>query len=322
MGENSKIEWCDHTFNPWHGCTKVSPACDHCYAESFAKRIGYSEAGKHFPIWGQDAGRRFFGDKHWAEPLKWNREAQAAGVSRRVFCGSMCDVMEDYNGTEHLVREGIEESRQWLYRLIETTPYLDWLLLTKRPQNYSRFFPQAWILRGFPSNVWLGTTMESPDYFWRVNSLREMYGVSVRFLSIEPLLQNLGALNLEGINWVIVGGESGSGARPTHPDWVRSIRDRCVGASVPFFFKQWGDYRPQFPQYPDEYGSEDDNSICTGREFPSEGVLYRSGYFYDGVEHQPHTGSGAWWIERVGKKAAGRLLDGREWNERPEAITA
>ncbi len=124
------------------------------------------------------------------------------------------------------------------------------------------------------------------------------------------------------LDWVIVGGESGPGARPMHPDWARGLRNQCAAAGVSFFFKQWGAYQPQFPQYPSEYGSDEDVGTCAGKDFPFEGVLYRDGYFYDGVEHQPHINSGAYWIERVGKKSAGRQLDGREHNDMPALVGA
>ena len=238
MGENTTIEWCHHTFSPWHGCAKVSPGCDHCYAETFSRRVGFSETGSKFPIWGKDAERRFFGEKHWNEPLKWNRSAEKAGQRRRVFCGSMCDVMEEYSGAGHLVRETIEESRHWLYRLIDQTPWLDWLLLTKRPQSYSKYLPQPWVLGGFPENLWLGTTVESREYLWRAEKIKEMYGATVRFLSVEPLLEGLGTVDLAGIDWIIGGAESGAGARPMQQDWMRSLKDQCVDAGVAFFYKQ------------------------------------------------------------------------------------
>ncbi|HKS96745.1 MAG TPA: DUF5131 family protein [Terriglobia bacterium] len=221
MGEKSKIEWTDATFNPWHGCTKVSPACDHCYAETFARRVGFSETGSKLPIWGKDAGRRFFGDAHWNEPLKWNKQAEREGVRKRVFCGSMCDVMED--------SEDLQHSRVRLYNLIDDTPHLDWLLLTKRPQNFRRFLPKTWLDRPRP-NVWGMTTVENADYLWRTEELLRT-PFAVRGLSIEPLLGPL-TLDLAGIHWCIVGGESGPGARPMHPQWVRGLRDQCCAAGA------------------------------------------------------------------------------------------
>ncbi len=264
----TKIEWADYTFNPWHGCTEVSPACDHCYARVFSQRIGYSDTGSKFPIWGKDAARRFFGDKHWAEPLKWNTALSKANAVRarwnepparkRVFCGSMCDVMEDYNGAEHLVRETMAESREWLWRLIEKTPNLDWLLLTKRPQNFRRFLPPEWLERP-RANVTGMTTVESGDYIWRINELLKT-PFATRGLSMEPLL---GPVDIEDylyntcrlfdpaiavcdgpdcpgrrIDWVIVGSESGHGARETNIEWVRSLKGQCVQARVAFFYKQ------------------------------------------------------------------------------------
>lgn len=291
MGANTKIEWATHSYNPWHGCTKVSPACDHCYAETLAKRVGFSETGSKFPIWGKDTDRRFFGDAHWGEPLKWEREAEKSGERPRVFCGSMCDVMEDYNGTGHLVKESIAESRAWLYRLIERTPHLDWLLLTKRPQNFRRFLPQAW-LDSPRANVWLLTTVESEQYLWRVRELLKTPAV-VHGLSCEPLLGPLDlGLFLPAISWVIVGGESGPGARAMHPDWVRSLRDQCAAAGVAFLFKQWGTWWPI---------SRTDGI----HELPFG-------------EYDPYTPHG---FIRQGKKHSGRLLDGVEHNGLPEVVS-
>jgi protein gp37 len=236
MGSNSSIEWTHHTFNTHWGCTKVSPACDNCYAEAFSKRVGFSDTGSKFPIWGKDAERRFFGDKHWAEPLKWNRAAEKAGERKRVFCGSMCDVMED--------REDLFAPRRRLYNLIEATPHLDWLLLTKRPQNFRRFLPNEWLADPRP-NVWGMTTVEGSSYRWRASALAETPFV-VRGLSCEPLLEdiNLRQLLYTGlIHVVIAGAESGHGARRMDLNWVRSLRNQCGAAGAAFFFKQDADDR-------------------------------------------------------------------------------
>ena len=224
MSKNSSIEWTDHTFNPWWGCTRVSPGCEHCYAESFAKRVGQK-------VWGVQAPRRFFGDKHWNEPLSWNQAAEDSGVRARVFCASMADVFED--------RPELAEHRTRLFQLIAETSSLDWLLLTKRPENVMRLVPESWRER-FPRNVWMGTTVEDrPRGDRRVPVLRAL-PAAVHFLSVEPLLEDLGAVDLAGIEWMIVGGESGPGARHMDPAWVRSLRDQCVGQGVAFLFKQWG----------------------------------------------------------------------------------
>jgi len=277
MGK-TKIEWADFTFNPWWGCTKVSPACDFCYAESFSKRVGFSDTGSKFPIWGKDAERRFFSDLHWTQPFTWQRQAVYEGVRKRVFCASMADVMED--------RDDLEESRERLYELIEATPMLDWLLLTKRPQNYRRFLPAEWLKTPRP-NVWLGTTVESADYLWRADTISTLPAV-VTFLSVEPLLGDLSELadHLLGISWVIVGGESGQHARPTQAEWVCRIRDICADRGTSFFFKQWGEYLP---------ATQDGASLSSGVVLNcSNGPV------------------------RVGKKKAGRSLDGVEHNQFPD----
>lgn len=262
MGETTKIQWTHHTFNPWWGCQRVSPGCQHCYAETFDKRVG----GKH---WGPTAARRTFGQKHWNEPLKWAREAAKAGERHRVFCASMADVFED--------RPELEPERQKLWNLIRfTAPVcmcfadygedgdehacacpagdltgggLDWLLLTKRPENVLRMAP-ADIL----PLVWVGTTVE--DQARADQRIPELLRIParVRFLSMEPLL---GPVDLQldsgretggpqgwvadpQPDWVIVGGESGPGARPFDLAWARSIRDQCASAGVACFVKQLG----------------------------------------------------------------------------------
>lgn len=220
MGETTGIEWTHHTFNPWWGCTKVSPACDRCYAESTSNRYG-------FKIWGQDAERRFFGDKHWAEPLKWNAAAEKAGVRKRVFCASMADVMEDY--------PGLLPWRNKLSQTIFCTQSLDWLLLTKRPGNFVKLLPM------FMKTMWGMTTVESQDYIGRVDELIAA-PFRIRGLSVEPMLGPV-KLGLDRtraglIHWVIVGTESGYGARPMNLDWARQLRDECQDAGIAFFVKQ------------------------------------------------------------------------------------
>lgn len=222
MAAESKIEWTDHTFNPWWGCTKVSQACRGCYAEAWAKRTG-------FAVWGDDAPRRFFGDKHWAEPLKWNREAEGAGERRRVFCASMADVFE--------WREEVFRHRIRLWELIEATPALDWLLLTKRPENVRSMVPQSWLCGFWPDRAWLGCTFDDkgPD---RLDALCNLPAVT-RFVSVEPLIAPVSLLPwLAMLDWVIVGGESGGKARPMRDEWVRQLRDECAEHSVKFFYKQ------------------------------------------------------------------------------------
>lgn len=233
MGEHTRIPWCHHTFNPWHGCTKVSEGCKHCYAEAMARRWKLQ--------WGHDY--RFFGEPHWAGPLKWDRDAAEAGERRRVFCGSMCDVFD--------ARVGLKPHRKRLFGLIERTPHLDWLLLTKRPRNILGLdmVPESWLTkRGFPRHVWIGTTCETQrraDERLRVVLTLPAW---VIFVSAEPLLEELLLQPyLDGswhsptgrrLDWIIAGAESGPGRRPMDEAWVRRIRDDAVRANVPFFYKQ------------------------------------------------------------------------------------
>jgi protein gp37 len=322
MAENSAIEWTDHTFNPWVGCTKVSPACVRCYAEAWAKRTGQDNlwAGK----------RRRTSEANWKQPIIWNRKAKAAGVRAKVFCASLADVFDNQ------VPDGW---RVDLWRLIEQTPDLDWLLLTKRPQNAGRMIVEARrALLGadvedrhleWPwPNVWLGTTVDNQAEADRRIPHLLATPARVRFLSCEPLL---GPVNLtriqmplrwgtylhdtltglhydhhgrlrhsdyppESIQWVICGGESGPGARPMHPDWARALRDECKDADVPFFFKQWGEFQPR-----------------------SHGIggfamhwQQDAGRWVDGLgDMNSNT------MIRVGKKAAGATLGGREWRQFP-----
>lgn len=228
MGATTEIAWTDATFNPWWGCFKISPGCKHCYADAFAHRLGLK-------VWGQDADHRRFGDAHWREPEKWNRDALKAGVRRRVFCASMADVFEG--------RTEDDADRARLFALIEATPGLDWLLLTKRPENMIKLAPAGWGGH-WPRNVWAGCTVEDQEALdRRVDVLRKVPAV-VRFVSAEPLLGPLHFDDgLPGIHWVICGAESGHGARPMSVEWARSIRDQCKSAGVAFFFKQFADAR-------------------------------------------------------------------------------
>ncbi len=227
MARNSKIEWTTHTFNPWWGCLKVSAACKHCYAEAWAKRVGQS-------VWGIQAERRFFGDKHWAEPLKWNAEAEAAGERARVFCASMADVFED--------RRDLDEWRARLWILIAATPHLDWLLLTKRPGIVARLVPWS---GDWPANIWLGTTVEDQDAADERMPELAALPAAVRFISAEPLL---GPVDIapwaSSLDWVITGGESGPKARPSSPSWFLALLNQCIAADIAFHFKQWGDWAP------------------------------------------------------------------------------
>lgn len=325
MAENSNIEWTDNTFNPIMGCTKVSPACKNCYAErDFDHRYGKVK-------WGPNGTRVLTSEANWKKPLKWNREA-IAGPRPRVFCASLADVFEDWDGPiinsdgrkmlvsygdggKHIAYEGqsiypggkdwcdmnMDDVRRRLFELIDATPNLDWLLLTKRPENIVRmtppYFPGGYIPEAGSmnqeharQNLWLGTSVENKDYLWRIDSLKAAGGLaSVLFLSCEPLLGPLPTLgeHLGGIDWVIAGGESGPDSRPSHPDWFRGIRDQCEAHSVPFHFKQWGEWLPIDHALPEHDGAPETH-------------VWRDGPAPDDLPML---------TLRVGKKAAGRLLD-------------
>jgi protein gp37 len=258
MAENSGIEWTDHTFNPWIGCTKVSPGCDHCYAETWDAR-GLQQGATR---WGPHASRTRTSPANWRKPLAWNKAAAASGKRARVFCASLSDVFDNHGSI-------LDDWRSDLWRLIQETPHLDWLLLTKRPQNIKKYLPA--FMRPYP-NVWLGTTVENQvEADRRIPHLLAL-PAAVRFISAEPLL---GPINftliddgrMDGIpiafnalagpgwpklDWIIVGGESGPGARPMDPAWARSIRDQCKAAGTAFFMKQMSGVRKPLPPIPDD----------------------------------------------------------------------
>lgn len=367
MAENSKIEWTDHTFNPWRGCTKVHEGCAHCYAETMSKRNPGT-----LGIWGPNGTRVVASEAMWKEPVKWNKKAEKTGKRPRVFCASLADVFEDWKGdvVDHSGffvfkkpgaavedRMKLNDVRKRLFRRIDDTPNLDWLLLTKRPENIRGMWPtvhcehcaenscafhRADLAMGgnaiqFRPNVWLGTSISTQEHADKqIPELLQCRDLSqVLFLSIEPLLGPIDIARLirdewqcptckvngwfrrtnpgirrtcatcgsrpvkvrDGIDWVIVGGESGPNARPMYPDWVRSIRDQCVAAGVAFHFKQWGEWMPVF------HGIDPNKGDPNCR-----------------IKAATKIGDQAFW--NVGKKAAGRLLDGKEWSQFPEVAHA
>lgn len=341
MAATSAIEWTDSTFNPWIGCTKISPACDHCYAEALMDT-------RHRRVkWGGERSRTSAGN--WQQPRRWQKQAAAFraehGRRQRVFCSSLADVFDNQVPTEW---------RDDLWALIRDTPDLDWQLLTKRPQNIGKMLPAFWPqIRG---HVWLGTTVEDQERADRntLHLIQYGAGAAVLFLSVEPMLGpiDLTALNKGGeneinalkahtweelkadwdgssdswqddfadwfeidfntavglayhsIDWIIAGGESGPQARPSHPDWFRSLRDQCAAAGVPFLFKQWGEWSPRGPEsmgYPVVDGVPQFRMSDTG----------------DNGSDLAASGGNQSWLNRAGKKRTGRLLDGIEHNGFP-----
>lgn len=353
MSENTKIEWCDHTFNPWEGCQKVGLGCDHCYAETRNARFGGGTA----PNFGPGAPRRRTSAANWALPKRWNAQADAFmaqhGRRQRVFCASLADVFDN------------AVDPQWradLFELIAATPNLDWLLLTKRIGNVPAMIS---IIPGhLPSNVWLGATIvNQPEADRDITKLLAVPAAK-RFLSMEPLLGPVdltrdigGTLWIggqrgcggthrhggdpaghdhggssawvtgdpraehhhhdnrcrRGIDWVIVGGESGPGARPMHPDWARSLRDQCEAAGVPFLFKQWGSWTL--------HEVHNGGEVSPPMPMNFTGLRLWNGEAWESPA--PDTPAsmvfrdGATLAMPANKKAAGRHLDGRTWDGFP-----
>ena len=282
MAMNSKIEWTNHTFNGWWGCVKVSAGCDNCYANTWANRMGHD-------VWGPHAERRVLSQDHYRLPVRWNKLAQEAGERHKVFCSSMADTFEN--------RPDLIEPRQRIFDLIGETPYLDWLVLTKRPQNIRKLIPKDY---DYPANLWLGTSVENQDAAdKRIRYLLEHPRATVRFLSCEPLLGpvDIGKYlqpNHHGakIDWVIIGGEAGGHSRPMNPFWAKSLIEQCQKAGTAVFFKQWGDYVPF-------------------NRLSADGKQYRTiPVFKSNGDEIP--------MVRVGKKAAGRKILGREWSDFPK----
>lgn len=347
MGDTTEISWCDKTFNPWEGCRKVSPACKNCYAETRAKRFHTDFSG----------ARILRTEDYWRQPLKWNRTAEKTGTRPRVFCASLADVFEDWNDyvQDHegrvlgICREcqtvepqrascskcksrqddySISDVRLRLFSLIDATPNLDWLLLTKRPENILKMWPYRVSDYGQDSdnrviellkdrdrtkalnyrpNVLIGTSVENSDYLHRIDTLKSCGDLAGKlFLSVEPLLGPLPTIgeHIDGIDWVIVGGESGPHSRPMNPDWVRSIRDQCETHGVAFHLKQWGQWVPY-----EHRGSppllESQHGFNFDRHGLPEGIIdhepVKGWYWPDGLSDVVY--------RSVGKKIAGRKLD-------------
>jgi protein gp37 len=222
MSEHSEIEWTDATWNPVRGCTKITPGCDHCYAETFAERF---RGVKGHP-YEQGFDLRLVPEK-LAEPLRWK-------TPKMIFVNSMSDLFH---------KEVPEDYVEAVCRVMERANWHTYQVLTKRSSVLRNLLQtRVRFAAGLP-NIWWGVSVEDRAHgLVRIKHLQQA-PAAVRFLSVEPLLEDLGEIDLEGIHWVIVGGESGAGARPMQKEWVLSIRDQCKRAHVPFFFKQWGGVR-------------------------------------------------------------------------------
>lgn len=230
MGLLSKIGWTDHTWNMTWGCSKVpgDPACEHCYAESYAKMRG-------FDVWGDDKVRRLLSENNWKQPLRWNEKARAARKHAFVFTSSMADVYEE--------RPEYYGLRRRHYELMCATPWLIWLVLTKRPQRAKQY----WRNLAVPDNMWLGVTAVTQKWADVRLPVAQAVGAPVTFLSAEPLMEPLALKRHldKGLGWVIVGGESGGRRREMDIAWVRDIADQCKRANVPLYVKQDSAFRPE-----------------------------------------------------------------------------
>ena len=330
MGADTKIEWARHTHNPWIGCTAVSPACDNCYAEALGKRFGVA--------WGAAKPRRRTSEANRRKPFAWNRAAAKAGRVDSVFCASLADIWDNQAPIEWLVEE-LDTIRltlhlRWL--LLTKRPQMIRRRLEhakEQAASVGNHALQVWIERWLdgrpPANVWLGATVENQAEANRRIPHLLAVPAARRFLSCEPLLgtvdlNTIAPTYLDGeltsfiasipdadgafpgkhyIDWVIAGGESGPKARASHPGWFRSMRDQCVAAQVPFFFKQWGEWRPAEPK--------DDAA-----PFPNGWRALR-GHPHVARAEELYPEAGAAFVAKFGKKAAGATLDGREWREVP-----
>lgn len=404
MSEATKIEWCDSTFNPWIGCTKISPACDHCYAEAqMDTRMGRVE-------WGSGKPRARTSAAYWRQPLRWNArifwQCDTCGwrgegphldgllddndesvrelcpqcwpepiavklARRRVFCASLADVFDN---------EADPEWRADLFELIAATPNLDWLLLTKRIGNVAAMVAEAfdavkrrfwigqeymrlahrdvtspeWTDPALPPNVWLGATVVNQQEADRDIPKLLAVRAAKRFLSIEPMLgpvdvgrflypthwhwdsrfktpaeasaagayaerkrQGIVLAGSTFLDWIICGGESGPHARPMHPDWVRSLRDQCTAAGVPFLFKQWGQWLPVHQDTPKPI-----TDVTADGRASKYAHMHWDGSDWEDIGHPDWVDFADYYeseqcVMRVGKRSAGRLLDGREHSEWP-----
>lgn len=338
MAENSKIEWCDATVNFWWGCEKVHAGCTNCYAEAWSKRFGRK-------LWGPGSVRLKMKNAI-ATAHKLNRQAEKLGRPLLVFSQSMADMLEDFHGevvdkNGVVLGDNLNVLRDEAFECIDGCQNLIWLVLTKRPERAHAVLSKH-LLQRLP-NLWLGTSpcnQETAD-----KSIPELLKVSDlcggTFLSCEPLL---GAIRLAplwnhgnfdpdfdvGIDWVIAGGESGPGARPCHPDWARGLRDQCQSAGVPFFWKQWGEWgtrainlatnEPVFREFTDfnHWVAKASTWVRGGVCIDATGRLLANGADFQRAQSEgtfPVT-----IMHKVGKSAAGRQLDGREWSEFPEAF--
>lgn len=305
MSFGTKIQYAHATFSPWLGCSKTSIGCQSCFAERWAKRSGMVE-------WGPGKPRRRTSESYWKQPLKWNKQAEKEGTRYRVLT-DLCDPFDE------------EVTWEWKYDfhyLIRDTPNLTWLVLTKRPVEADRFYKELTISPS--NNLWLGATVCNQSEADRDIPILLSIPAAKHWLSIEPMLGpvdlfevgGIMAKGLNGLDWIVCGGESGGGARPMHPAWARSVRDQCQAAGIPYYFKQWGEWIPW------EFDDQQFNNVAYSQ--------HKKELWNDDVPRDPLNLPKGWetffmddpidltLFQRVGTKAAGNLLDGQKWEHLPE----
>ena len=306
----TKIEWTEETWNPIAGCTKCSPGCDNCYAERMANRLNWMGISGYEIATDLNTGK-WTGHVTCIEskldfPLHWRKP-------RQIFVNSMSDTFHEKVPFKFIEKiwdvmldcMNIRNNHVWSLRQYHT-----FQILTKRIDRALEF--SEWMIKRHNrridySNIWLGVTVCTPEEKPKIDILRQI-PAAVRFISFEPLLADMGDIDLEGISWCIVGGESGPNARPVHPDWARGIRDQCIAAGVPFFFKQWGEYTNDGP------GLVIENDVVflkDGTLMDVKDVMKDWRKYYDSP-------TDCVWMKRIGKKKAGSLLDGKEWKQYPK----
>jgi len=279
----SRIEWTEVTWNPTTGCDRVSPGCDHCYALTMARRLKAMGQPKYQRDGDPRTSGPGFGITCHPDVL---RAPYGWAGSKTVFVNSMSD----------LFHEGVpEDFIADVFAVMCDTPQHTYQVLTKRSKRLAELATRL----EWPENVWMGVTVETDRYAFRARHLRAV-PAAVRFISAEPLLGALPSLELEGIHWLIAGGESGPHARPMHPAWVRDLRDRCRAAGTAFFFKQWGAWRPR---------------RGAGTWVDLDGTVGERAALVDGHRLAPAH------VDRLGKTRAGRRLDGRTWDQLPSTLT-
>lgn len=342
MGTTTKIEWADKTWSPWMGCSEAGPGCDHCYAKAML------DTRLHKVKWGP--GQPRVHTENWDSPLRWNKQAAVRGHTIKVF-PSVCDPFDN---------EVPPEWRRRFFNLIRDTPHLTWLLLTKRIGNAARMIAEAterehefpFALKPWP-NVWIGATVVNQQEADRDIPKLLATPAAHRFVSIEPMLGPVDLMAtdyltiklgrypfnlpdehrtklLHRLDWVIAGGESGPHARPSHPDWFRSLRDQCAAAGVPYLLKQWGEWMPFANEQhytTNTNGEEKHAHAWVDHDSGKHGLCWLidddgtwSNYTGNPLDEENELRKGVCVMGKHGKKAAGRQLDGREHLEFPPGL--